>query len=223
MTPGWALRGSSSECRFRGPPQAPEPIPGTSPSTPLPSQTVSPGTTAPTWKDRLLTGLGAAALGAGAGYFASQIHESDWAEIPGRREANRHLWAALGGGAGFAVGFSFPLGGRSPARDPLRTITGGRSVITPEEVREASVDNAFDVVRLLRPEWLNTRPPERFGETEAKGSTVYLDDFRYGDIDTLHSIHVSTISSIRFVPAPEATARWGPGNVMGVIQVIVLP
>lgn len=180
-------------------------------------------TGAPSWKHRLLTGLGAAALGAGAGFFASQVNESDWAEIPGQREAKRGLWAALGGGAGFALGFSFPIRGRAPTRDPLRAVPGGRSVIPFEEVRNVSADNAYDVVRLLRPEWLNTRPPDQLGELTAEGSAVYLDDFRFGDIDALRSIHVSTISSIRFISASAATARWGSGNAMGVIQVLALP
>lgn len=190
---------------------------------PLPLQVDSSVQPAPTWKNRVLTGLGAAALGAGVGFFASQINQSDWTEVPGHHEANRGVWAAVGGGIGFAVGFSFPIGGKRPAQDPLPVPAGGRSVISFEEIQGASVDNALDVVRLLRPEWLNTRPPDRLGETQAKGSTVYLDDFRYGDLDSLRSIHASMISSIRFVSAAEATARWGPGNVMGVIQVIALP
>ena len=181
--------------------------------------TTTPGVA--TWKNRMLTGLASAALGAGAAYFASQVNESDWEEIPGEREANRGLWAALGGGVGFAVGFSFPLKGDGPPRD-LLTPPGGRAVITHYEVQDVSVDNAWDIVRLLRPEWLNVRPPDNLGEMDMEGTTIYIDDFRYGELESLRSIHVSTIESIRFVSAAQATARWGPGNVMGVIQIITI-
>ena len=178
-------------------------------------------TPAPTWKNRVLTGLATAALGAGAAFFASQVNHSDWEEIPGQSEANRDLWAALGGGVGFAVGFSFPLSGQAPDRGLMRR-PEGRSVISFYEISEASVDNAYDIVRLLRPEWLNTRPPDELYELEAESSAVYLDDFRYGGIESLHSVHVSTIESIRFISAAMATARWGPGNALGVIQIITI-
>ncbi|MFV2007459.1 MAG: hypothetical protein ACC667_08425, partial [Longimicrobiales bacterium] len=67
-----------------------------------------------TWKHRLFTGLGGAAVGFGLGFFVSQMNQSDWAETPGQSQVSRGLWAAVGGGVGFAVGFSFPIRGRQP-------------------------------------------------------------------------------------------------------------
>ena len=187
-----------------------------------PAQVNAPTAGVPTWRNRLLTGLAGAALGAGAAFFASQVNQSDWEDIPGKHEANRGLWAALGGGVGFAVGFSFPITGHGPTRDPMMDAAGGRAVITYDEIQDLSVDNAWDIVRLLRPEWLNARPPDNLGATDFETTTVYIDDFRYGDTDSLRSIHVSTIESLRFVSTAQATARWGPGNVMGVIQIITI-
>jgi hypothetical protein len=189
---------------------------------PAGAQSNSAVTGAPGWTNRLLTGLGGAALGAGMAFFASQVNQSDWEEIPGQREANRGLWSALGGSVGFAVGFSFPLTGRDAPRDLLKA-PGGRAVISYYEIQDVSVDNAWDIVRLLRPEWLNARPPDNLGATDFETTTVYIDDFRYGDtVDWLRNIHVSTIETIRFVSPAQATARWGTGNVMGVIQVITI-
>jgi hypothetical protein len=182
------------------------------------ANTTVPGV--PTLKHRVLTGLGGAALGAGVAFFASQVSESDWEETPGTSEVNRGLWAALGGGVGFAVGFSFPISG-SPPQDRL-TAPGGRTVISYYEIQEVSVDNAWDIIRQLRPEWLNSRPPDNLGESDFETTTVYMDDFRFGDTSSLYSIHVATIESIRFISAAQATARWGPGNVMGVIQIITI-
>lgn len=177
---------------------------------------------APTLTRRVLTGLAGAALGAGAGFFASQVGQSDWEEVPGRHEANRGLWAALGGGAGFVAGFSFPLSATGgPPRS--RGMSGGRSVITEAELRGTSADNAYDVVRLLRPEWLKTRPPDQLGEVQNETVTVYRDDFREGGVGALRRFHVQNIASIRFIPPAVAVSRWGTGHVMGVIQVIQRP
>jgi hypothetical protein len=178
----------------------------------------------PTWESRLLTGLGGAALGAALGFFASQIDRSDWAETPGRTESNRALWSAVGGGIGLAIGVSFPLGGGRAATGPglPGTLPRGRSVILRQEIQELSAENALDVIEQLRPEWLNARPPSRLGELDEVTVPVYLDDFRYGEIQSLRQIHVHDIESIRFIPASVATARWGVGHAAGVIQVIAV-
>lgn len=173
----------------------------------------------PTWKHRLFTGLGGAAVGLGLGFFVSQMSQSDWAEVPGQSRVSRSLWAAVGGGVGFTVGFSFPLRGRRP--DNIAMVSSSnRSVIGPAEFLDLSADNAYDIVRRLRPEWLNNRPPNLFGQIGPQTVPVYLDDFRYGEIESLRGIHVQTISFIRFVSPSTATARWGTGHVAGVIQVI---
>jgi hypothetical protein len=175
-----------------------------------------------TWKHRLLTGLGSAALGSGVGFFVSQLNRSDWDEIPGQSQSNRGLWAALGGGLGFAVGFSFPVTGRGPSGNPPATLSDRRSVITLAEIRGLAADNAYDIVRLLRPEWLNARPPTVFGKVKMETVPVYLDDFRYGEVDSMRGIHVQTIFSIRSIPPSVATSRWGTGHAAGVIQIITI-
>lgn len=175
----------------------------------------------PTWEHRLFTGLGGAAVGFGLGFFVSQISQSDWAEIPGQSQASRGLWAAVGGGVGFAVGFSFPVRGRRPDHIVMVS-SANRSVLGLAEFLDLPVENAYDIVRQLRPEWLNSRPPTVFGQTGPQTVPVYLDDFRYGEIESLRGIHLQTISSIRFVPPSIATARWGTGHVAGVIQVITI-
>ena len=175
------------------------------------------------WEDRVLSAVGAAALGAGMGFFLSQVDHSDWDEVPGHREASRGLWSALGGGVGLAVGLKFPvsiMGG--PADRTARRETPGRSVIPPEVIQDVSADNAYQIVRLLRPEWLNKRPPRYLGQIESEGLPVYLDDFRYGDLESMRGIHADVIESIRFVPAAVAAARWGKDHHRGVIQIITV-
>lgn len=174
------------------------------------------------WQDRLLTAVAGAALGAGMGFFMSQVDRSDWEEIPGRREASRGLWSALGGGVGLAMGLSFPVSLTGQTPQPFQGREAGRSVIPPSAIQDVSADNAYQIVRLLRPEWLNERPPSHLGRVEPEGLEVFLDDFWYGELDSLRGIHIQTIESIRFVPGPVATARWGPGYPRGVIQVITV-
>lgn len=175
-----------------------------------------------TWKHRVLTGIGASALGLGLGFFVSQISESDWEEVPGRFQVNRGLWAAVGGGIGFAVGFSFPIRGKAMPRVVRVQSAADRAVIGPAEFLDLMADNAYDIVRALRPEWLNSRPPNVFGDTRQNTVPVYLDEFRYGDLDSMRRIHVQTIRSIRFVPPATATALWGTGHVAGVIQILTV-
>ncbi len=106
---------------------------------------------------RLLTGTGAAVLGAGLGFFASQVARGDWEDGPGGHPIDRPLWAAIGGGVGFAVGFRFPLarmGVGAERRDALPT---GRSRLGAKEILDAKVVNAYEAVRLLRPEWFVLR------------------------------------------------------------------
>jgi len=176
---------------------------------------------APHWHHRILSALGSAALGAGVGYFASQLVRGDWSEGPGRGEpVNRSMWAAVGGGVGATLGFSFPIFGRG-SPDAAESIQDNRrSVLTRAEMSEHVLSNAYQAIELLRPEWLRQRPPDVWGQLSAATAVVYLDDQRLGPLSTLRDISVNDIESIRLVTVAEATTRWGTGHNQGVIQII---
>lgn len=187
------------------------------------AQVVQPlrgGLGAPMWPNRVLTALAGGMLGAGLGFFASQVVRGDWDDGPGQPSINRRLWAAVGGGAGLAVGMSFPL--RSPAhlRPPVHVLPPRGSVITAEEIREVLAMDAYEAVRLLRPQWLVPRPPNIFGQHPSEVMAVYLDDFHLGGVEELKGLNALDIELIRFVRTAEATTRWGPGNPYGAIQVV---
>lgn len=175
----------------------------------------------PHWHHRVLSALGSAALGAGVGYFASQLVRGDWSEGPGRGQpVNRSMWAAVGGGVGATLGFSFPIFGRG-SPDPAEPIRDNRrSVLTRAEISEHVLSNAYQAIELLRPEWLRQRPPDVWGQLSAATAVVYLDDQRLGPLSTLRDINVNDIESIRLVSVAEATNRWGTGHNQGVIQII---
>lgn len=177
---------------------------------------------APTWRHRVLTALGGAVLGAGIGFFASQVARGDWDEGPRQGTINRPAWAAVGGSLGFAAGFSFPLtefgvpgggSGRSPS---------GRQVILAEEIHEAVITNALEAVRTLRPEWLVQRGQESFNDPTSDAIRFYMDGVPIGAIESLRSVSADMIVEIRFFDATRATARFGTGHTHGAIEVITV-
>jgi hypothetical protein len=191
------------------------------------------------WRNRLLTGLGAGLLGAGIGFFASQLAESDWDETLGGYKADRSPWALVGGGVGFAVGFSFPIAPGPPSGPSLprgrnrdlisyeeiqealsQPIGQQREHITAAEMRRAVVTDGLELVRLLRPDWLVQRGVSTFGDPDTETIRVYLDNQELGGIEALELVQVTVIRSVRFLNSARATALFGAGHTQGVIQVL---
>lgn len=113
--------------------------------------------------------------------------------------------------------------------------TVDRNVITSDEIRGSSANNAYDVVSHLRPQFLRGHGTIVTGGMTSRndaGSTqagqlagtvqiaVYLDDTAIGTVDALKQIEVSSIEEIRYYNASDATTKWGTGNSAGAIQVI---
>ncbi len=176
----------------------------------------------PSLKNRFLTGLAGAALGAGIGYFASQVATGSWDEGQGKSIVHRPTWAAIGGASGFVLGFSLPITGRAPG-STMSLPGSDRFIITGEQIRGASVANAMEAVRFFHPEWLQQQRPDSFEDFRIFTTgdiPVYLDNARLGGIDDLAEISAIVIKSIRFFNTQEATVRWGTGHRFGAIQVL---
>lgn len=172
------------------------------------------------WHHRVLSALGGAAIGAGVGFFASQVVRGDWDDSPGGSTVSRPVWAAVGGSLGFAFGLSFPVGGRSLTPEPSNSLPRGRMALNASEMARTGVNNAYEAVRLLRPEWLNERGTHIIGESASETIDVYLDDVRLGGIDTLRDVMSNVVHSMHFFDAGAATLRWGSGHSHGVILVV---
>ena len=157
----------------------------------------------------------------GDGYFASQLFTSDWSEGLEGQAIDRGAWVAIGGSLGFAVGFAFPITGGSGRPGP-GSLGGSRGVISAEEILDVAAVDAFEAVRLLRPEWLVQRGQDATVRPTDDDIRVYLDEAELGGVDTLSQVGVQLIRSIRFVDAAHATARWGSGHSQGVIQIITM-
>ena len=95
-------------------------------------------------------------------------------------------------------------GSSGPRRDP--------NLITTEELAEYTTLSALDVIRRLRPRWLQSR-----GQTSAQ---VIQDGARLGDPqNALRSMPVSDIAEMRFLSASDATMRYGTNYPGGAIEI----
>lgn len=193
-----------------------------------PSSADLPSVDGPSWRSRMWNAIGGAALGAGVGYFASQVASGDWDD--GDIGRSRQEWAMVGGSIGLAAGFTFPFLGRGGTLSPS-VRSNPRTIITAGEVSDAAANTAYDLVRLLRPRWLASRRPSLVADNTCAAGTpvcepiavdemkVYLDGHRLGGTSTLTEINARNVESIRFFSPAEAVARWGAGNGYGAILV----
>ena len=107
---------------------------------------------------------------------------------------------------------------------PNRSDPGGvrsSDVITIDEILATKTQNAYDAVRRLRPSFLQTRGPTTLaprGNTPTAPS-VYLDNRRYGDIESLRTLTVDGIFEIRYLSPNQAQLKWGMNHASGVIHV----
>lgn len=91
--------------------------------------------------------------------------------------------------------------------------TPDRSQITFAELREAAIPGtAHDVVRLLRPQWLQRRGSEPI--------RVYMNGLPFGGTaQSLSQIPASDLRYLERLTGLEGTARFGRGHAGGVIVV----
>jgi hypothetical protein len=97
---------------------------------------------------------------------------------------------------------------------------GDRNTLTQQEMLDSHFQNAYDAVESLRGQWLQARGTDSFYTPSQVW--VYIDNVKLGAVETLRSLAVNSIVSIRHLGANEATARWGVGHSAGVIQVQTL-
>lgn len=92
-----------------------------------------------------------------------------------------------------------------------------RSLLTRAEIQTAPASNAFDLVRELRPAWLQVRGPNSLSRVAEV--SVYVDGMRRGGPDALSGIRTESIEEMRYLSAREAQARYGLDNTSGAILV----
>lgn len=109
---------------------------------------------------------------------------------------------------------------QAPA-DPAARVPRARrniNLITYEEVRNAHVADAQELIHNLRPSWLRT--PRGLNSFSAPlDVAVFKDGVRLGTREALISIPITTIRTIRFYSAVDARQKFGGDTSAGVIEI----
>ena len=95
-----------------------------------------------------------------------------------------------------------------------------RNMITADEIAQSNAATAYDAVKRLRPEFLRTRGVTPAHGMQAPTPVVYLDGSLYGPLGTLSNITASSILSIEYLNAMDATQRYGINHDAGAILVV---
>jgi hypothetical protein len=99
---------------------------------------------------------------------------------------------------------------------------GNPDLITREQVDMLPEGTAFTVIQRFRSSWLRARTQGSFGNTEPAYAMVFVDEMRYGDINSLTRISSTEIESIQYISATDATTRYGTGYMGGIIRINTL-
>ena len=96
-----------------------------------------------------------------------------------------------------------------------------RHILTSEEIRGSRVSGwtAYDLISQLRPEFLRSRGPSSLRSTAPVTAAVYVDDIRFGELDSLKTLSADQIYSIHYVGASDATTRFGTDHFGGAILI----
>jgi hypothetical protein len=98
--------------------------------------------------------------------------------------------------------------------------THDSNMITKEEIATSHATNAYEAVTALRPAMLRYRGKTSITNSDTGYPRVYLDRQLFGDVESLKSLDVGSIRSIRYYNTAEAASKFGLGNASGAIEVI---
>lgn len=97
---------------------------------------------------------------------------------------------------------------------------GGRNLITFEEIRRVdNVRDAYEMVRILRPLWLQARGTTVLTDPSSNLPVVYVDEVQMGRPEVLRSIIATTVQQMQFIDRADAEMRYGAGHPGGIIMV----
>lgn len=137
----------------------------------------------------------------------------------------RRLFLTLLSFAVLAVGLTgCASGGTSAGTTPAPAARSNPDVITADELAKSTGQNAMDVIKELRPRFLQSRGATAPGagaySRQPLDPVVYVDERRLATFAELSRIGVAQISEIRHYNSSEATAKWGTGHSAGAILIV---
>ncbi len=124
-----------------------------------------------------------------------------------------------------AVAAALACASAAPAVESFDTPTTAprwAEVLTAEEITNTKAEevSAYEALSRLRPNWLAAHGVTSFSQKGTAYAIVYMDDQKYGDLNTLKNFKAFQVSEIRYYDFTQAGARFGvaAGNG-GVIEV----
>ncbi|HUP51632.1 MAG TPA: hypothetical protein VM198_04100 [Longimicrobiales bacterium] len=96
---------------------------------------------------------------------------------------------------------------------------GNPDLITEEQITSLPDGTAFTVIQRFRSGWLRPRSQGTLSGGGPDFAQVYVDELHFGDINSLSRISSSSIESIQFISAIDATTRYGTGYAGGIIRI----
>jgi len=115
-----------------------------------------------------------------------------------------------------------PLAAQEPTAKPK--IKRQANLISNEEIDQVrgEVNDAYQIVQRLRPQFLRTRGASSLGNSAAgdyKGPRVIVDGSPRGEVSALSQITAMTVKEIRYLSSGDATTQYGTGYDGGAIVV----
>lgn len=105
-------------------------------------------------------------------------------------------------------------------RSGIAPASSSSEAISRVEITRSQALNAYDAIRILRPNMLRERGKVTIRGNDVREPLVYLDNQRMGGITFLRDIPASEIFEIRYHSAAQAQIKWGNGHPQGVIQIV---
>ena len=93
--------------------------------------------------------------------------------------------------------------------------------IESDAIRGSTAGNAYELVRRMKPQWLQGRGRESLRSARESVPVVYVGSTRQGTVEILHSFALGGIEELLYVDATTATTRYGSGHGGGVILVVL--
>ena len=109
---------------------------------------------------------------------------------------------------------------RSPGES---SVSNRANLIAFEEIQQRGpFSNLYDMVRNLRPRWVQAQGPDTFmgGQGEVQ---VHMDGNRLGSVESLKRMSPSGVTRIEWVAPIDAAARFGLDNGHGAILISTSP
>jgi len=96
-----------------------------------------------------------------------------------------------------------------------------RNLITQAHIEETEAQTAYQLVSILRPEWLGDRGSHSWIDPAPTLASVYADGFLMGTVEVLRNIHANEVQAMRYHPPGPAAVRFGMGHPRGAIEVLL--